>query len=166
MHRMNRIERNHLVYPAYPVGFPARKDSMKIDHYALEVSDLEAAIRFYVDNFGFKAHIKLVDENEHESLAVLEMDGGKLELIQALAENNQPQPFTPPTLSPGRPSGARPHFCPHLALQTDSLDQILALIKERGLALVHGPLEIPGTAKWLYITDPDQNVIEFFQDLQ
>jgi lactoylglutathione lyase len=85
------------------------------------------------------------------------MDGGKLELIQALSENNQPQPFTPPTLWP--------HFCPHLALQTDSLDQVLAMVKDRGLALAHGPIEYPGIVKWLYITDPDQNVIEFFQDL-
>ncbi len=131
---------------------------MRIDHYALEVADLATAVRFYVDNLGFKVQMTLQDDLEHEALAVLETDGGKLELIQALSEDNHPQPFVRQNL--------RPHFCPHLALQTESLDQILALIEERELTLVHGPREYPGVVKWLYITDPDQNVIEYFQNLQ
>ena len=129
---------------------------VKIDHFALEVSNLDASIRFYTQ-LGFKEQVRLVDEDEHESLVLLEMEGGKLELIQALSEQNQAQPFEPLTV--------RPHFCPHLALQVDDLAAAQAELAERGVTVVHGPLEIAGAAKWMYICDPDRNMVEFFQNL-
>lgn len=129
---------------------------MKIDHFAFEVSDLEASTRFYCDNLGFRVQISFVDENIHETLVVLELDGGKLELIQVLDEYNQPKSFEPVTV--------RPHFCPHLALETDDFEKSLAQIHENGLEIVKGPLEIPGLVKWLYLADPDQNIIEVFQE--
>jgi lactoylglutathione lyase len=129
---------------------------MKIDHVAFEVNDLDTSIRFYT-GLGFREQIRLLDENEHESLAILEIEGGKLELIQVLSEKNEPKPFEPVTL--------RPHFCPHIALQVDNLQAMQAHLETNGTGLVHGPLEIPGAAKWLYVCDPDRNVIEFFQEL-
>ena len=129
---------------------------MKIDHFAFEVSDLEASTCFYCDNLGFRVQISFVDENIHETLVVLELDGGKLELIQVLDEYNQPKSFEPVTV--------RPHFCPHLALETDDFEKSLAQIHENGLEIVKGPLEIPGLVKWLYLADPDQNIIEVFQE--
>ncbi len=54
---------------------------MKIDHFAFEVSDLDAALRFYIDKLGFKLETTFMDPQEHETLAVLEVAGGKLELI-------------------------------------------------------------------------------------
>ena len=131
---------------------------MKIDHFAFEVSDLDAALKFYVDKLGFKLECTFMDPQEHETLAVLEIAGGKLELIQVLNENNQPQRFEPVTL--------RKHFCPHLALQAYDIEKTLTDIRRHRVALVRGPLEIPGIVKWFYVCDPDQNVIEFFQDFQ
>jgi catechol 2,3-dioxygenase-like lactoylglutathione lyase family enzyme len=129
---------------------------MKIDHFAFEVSDLEAALKFYIDVLGFKLETTFMDPQEHETLAIVETAGGKLELIQVLDENNQPQPFEPIVL--------RKHFCPHLALQTDDIEQTLTHLREHGIVPVRGPLEIPELVKWFYICDPDGNVIEFFQD--
>ncbi len=129
---------------------------MKIDHYAIEVADLDSAINFYA-KFGFKLQCRLVDEREHEALAILELDGGRLELIQVLSECNQPRPYQPPAL--------RPHFCPHVALQTDELATALSMILSEGLVLVHGPIEMPGAARWVYLRDADYNVIEIFEDL-
>jgi len=131
---------------------------MKIDHFAYEVSDLEASMRFYTEKFGFTVQIdKIVDEKEHEAFAILEMDGGKLELIQALSETNEAKSF--------QPVNVRPHACPHLALQVEDFDRTLATLAAQGIPILHGPLEAPGVAKWLYICDPDDNVIEFCQDL-
>jgi lactoylglutathione lyase len=131
---------------------------MKIDHFAFEVSDLQASIHFYVEKLGFAIQFdKIVDDKEHEAFAILEMEGGKLELIQALSETNEPQPFAPLTV--------RPHACPHLALQVDDFDQTLARLAAQGIPILHGPLEVPNVAKWLYVCDPDRNVIEFCQDL-
>lgn len=129
---------------------------MKIDHFAFEVSDLDASLKFYIDQLGFKLETTFMDPQEHETLAVVETAGGKLELIQVLDENNQPQRFEPVIL--------RKHLCPHIALQTDDIEETLTHLKRHEIPLVRGPLEIPGLVKWFYICDPDQNVIEFFQD--
>ena len=131
---------------------------MKIDHFAFEVSDLDSSLKFYVDKLGFKLETTFMDPREHETLAILETAGGKLELIQVLDENNQPQRFEPIAL--------RKHFCPHLALQTDDIEKTLTDLMKHEVSLVHGPLEIPGIVKWFYVCDPDQNVIEFFQDFR
>ena len=131
---------------------------MKIDHFAYEVSDLEASIRFYTEKFGFMIQIdKIVDEKEHEAFAILEMDGGKLELIQALSATNEPKPF--------ESISVRPHACPHLALQVADFECTLSMLSREGIPILHGPLEIPGVVKWMYVCDPDRNVIEFCQDL-
>ncbi len=129
---------------------------MKIDHFAFEVSDLNVVIDFYVNKLGFQLLYTFTDNDEHETLAVLELEGGKLELIQVLSDTNEKKLFDPLVV--------RPHFCPHLALESNDFEQTLAHIQSNGLKIVHGPLEIPGLAKWLYICDPDQNVIEFFQE--
>jgi predicted enzyme related to lactoylglutathione lyase len=51
-------------------------------------------------------------------------------------------------------------------LQTDDIEKMLEFVKERGITLISGPEEIPGVAKWFFVCDPDQNVIEFYQDFQ
>ncbi len=128
---------------------------MKIDHFAYEVSDLDASIRFYTQKLGFKVLFeKMTDEKEHEAFAILGMDGGHLELLQALSEKNEPKPFKPVTV--------RPHACPHLAFQVADLDDTLTMLASEGIPILHGPLEAPG-ARWMYACDPDNNVIEFCQ---
>ena len=128
---------------------------MKVDHFAIEVSDLAAAIRFYTEKLGLKLMFSEVDQIQHEAYAFLELEGGNLELLQGLTEDNQPKIYERPVL--------KPPYCPHLALQTDDIDSILALTKARGIPLVKGPLEIPGKVKWLYLSDPDNHVIEFVE---
>src|SRR5215208_1983508 len=100
---------------------------MKIDHFAFEVSNLETALHFYVNDLGFKVQYTYMDPDVHETLAMLDLAGGKLELIQVLNENNQPQPFEPIRL--------RAHLCPHLALQTEDIDKLLVTLQGRGVTL-------------------------------
>lgn len=128
---------------------------MRVDHYAIAVSNLEAAIRFYTEKLGLKLLFSQVDENEHEAFAFLELDGGNLELLQELTEENQPKSYTKPEI--------HPPYCPHLALQTDNVDDVLQTAKWKGIPVVKGPLEIPGKVKWLYLHDPDHNILEFVQ---
>lgn len=125
------------------------------DHVAFRVSDMNAALRFYEETVGLKRLSCQTDEEHHETFAFLELDGGNLELLQCLDESNQPVAYAKPVLEPP--------FCPHLALKTDDLDAIVGLLRERGVAIVKGPLEIPGQVRWLYVADPDNNVIEFVQ---
>jgi catechol 2,3-dioxygenase-like lactoylglutathione lyase family enzyme len=138
--------------------YEEEKTKMKIHHFAYEVSDMDASMRFYTQKLGFKIQMdKVVDEHQHEAFAILESDGGRLELVQALSDANEPQPFQPVSI--------RPHACPHLALQVEDFDRALATLAAEGLPLLHGPFEVPNVVKWLYFCDPDGNVIEFIQDL-
>ena len=125
------------------------------DHVAFRVSDLDAALRFYSDGLGMKLMFRERDAEHHEAFAFLELDGGNLELLQCLDEENRPTAFERPRIEPP--------YCLHLALRTDDLDAVVSMLETRGIPVVKGPLEIPGSVRWLYAADPDHNVIEFVQ---
>jgi lactoylglutathione lyase len=123
---------------------------LRTDHVALPVSDMEAALQFYGEKLGLKFMFREVDPVEQEDFAYFEVEGGNLELLKSLAH-----PFDKPDI--------KPPYCPHLALATSDMNATLRLIQERGLRLIKGPLKIEGKVTWLYIADPDNNVIEFVQ---
>jgi len=130
----------------------------KADHFAFQVSDLDASIEFYSSILGLNVLLKTVDSQHHEAFAFLELDGVNLELLQRLDENNQPLPVQKPPI--------QPPFCPHLAIRSENLEGLLVVLQKNGVPVVRGPLEIPGQVKWFYVSDPDHNVIEFVQWLK
>ena len=123
---------------------------LRTDHVALPVSDMEAALQFYGEKLGLKFMFREVDPVEQEDFAYFELEGGNLELLKSLSH-----PFDRPDI--------KPQYCPHLALATSDMNATLRLIQEQGLRLIRGPLKIEGKVTWLYIADPDNNVIEFVQ---
>ena len=123
---------------------------LRLDHVAVPVSDMEAALQFYGEKLGLKFLFREVDPVEQEDFAYFELERGNLELLKSLAH-----PFDRPDI--------KPPYCPHLALATSDMNATLRLIQERGLRLIKGPLKIEGKVTWLYIADPDNNVIEFVQ---
>jgi catechol 2,3-dioxygenase-like lactoylglutathione lyase family enzyme len=143
---------------------------------------MDAAVEFYVNGLGMKLMFRKTDEEHHEEFAFLELDGGNLELLQLLQfvkprqtvdERNRSVPYDRVP--------AAPPYCPHLALKTDDLDGVVRMLGERRIPILNGPLEIPGTVcrghslsngdklltnrgvRWLYVADPDNNVLEFVQ---
>ncbi len=122
----------------------------KNDHTAFQVSDMDAAVRFYTGSLGLRLIFRDVNHEEQEAYAFLELEGGNLELIQTLD-----QPFVRPEL--------KPPYCPHFALETTDMAKVLAMIADKNLTVIKGPLEVPGEEKWIYICDPDHNVIEYIQ---
>ncbi len=140
-------------HDGHPLGAlsPERKTPAPgTDHTAFRVTDLDASIAFYTQALGLRLLFRSVNEEEGEAYAFLELRGGNLELIQTLREGYVPGPIVAP-------------YCPHLALETDDLPALLLEIKAKGIHLVRGPLEIPGHERWLYLSDPDNNVIEYIQ---
>lgn len=128
-----------------------------LDHVALQVTDLDAAIVFYTEKLGLRLQFKKVDEAHHEAFAFLELEGGNLELLQMLDADNRPVPRTPPQI--------RKPYTPHVAFASDDLNETLAALNQANVPIVAGPMEIPNAVRWLYLHDPDHNIIEYIQHL-
>jgi catechol 2,3-dioxygenase-like lactoylglutathione lyase family enzyme len=128
---------------------------VKLDHVALEVSDMEDAIAFYTRKLGLKLISSKVDEIHHEAFAFLKLEGANLELLQMLDKRNRPKKFVP---NPARASN-----CPHVALATSDMAKLMDLLEREEIPIVKGPLEIPGEVRWIYVQDPDQNILEFVE---
>ncbi|MGI9457758.1 MAG: VOC family protein [Aeoliella sp.] len=135
----------------------------KLDHVAIQVSDLLAAIAFYTEKLGLKLLYTKVDESHGESFAFLEMEGGNLELLQLLDETGAQTEKSPSTSF--APPAIRKPYCPHLAIESTDLEPLVEELKCKEIPIVTGPLEIPGSVRWLYIRDPDNNIIEYIQYL-
>jgi catechol 2,3-dioxygenase-like lactoylglutathione lyase family enzyme len=127
----------------------------QLDHVAVQVTDLDAAIAFYTEKLGLELLYTKIDRAHHEAFAFLQLAGGRLELLQRVDVDGHPQPRSKPPI-------AEP-FCPHIALSTRDLDQLIERLGQAAISIVKGPLEIPATVRWLYVADPDNNIIEFVQ---
>ncbi len=124
---------------------------LRNDHMAFRVRDLDRALRFYTETLGMRFLFRETDEAHGEAFAYLELEGGNLELLQSLDAT------MPPVPEPGPP------YTPHLAIATDDLDTLAAVLGEKRVPILKGPMTIPGKVTWLYIADPDNNVLEFVQ---
>jgi catechol 2,3-dioxygenase-like lactoylglutathione lyase family enzyme len=123
---------------------------LRLDHVALPVSDMEAALHFYGEVLGLKFMFHEVDPVQQEDFAFFELDGGNLELLKSLAH-----PLEKPEI--------KPPYTPHLALATSDMAATLQMLQTQELRLLKGPMKIEGKVTWLYIADADNNVIEFVQ---
>jgi catechol 2,3-dioxygenase-like lactoylglutathione lyase family enzyme len=133
----------------HPPPAPAR-----LDHYALEVTDLDRALRFYVDLLGMSLTRREADPAHGEAFACLELEGGRIELRQLL----DPPPRADALVVPPPRS-----YAPHVALRVDDLDAELARLQSSGVGIARGPLSVPGRVRWAWFTDPDGNLIEYVQ---
>ncbi len=125
----------------------------RTDHMAVPVSDMDAAIQFYAEKLGLQLIFREVDPVQQEEFAFFNLDGGNLELLRSLVASHEKPVIKPP-------------YCPHIALATDDMTATLKLIHDYGIPIVKGPLQIDGKVMWLYVADPDNNVIEFVQWLE
>ena len=41
------------------------------------------------------------------------------------------------------------------------MDEVIKMLNENGIPILDGPNELPGSERWIYFTDPDQNVLEY-----
>ena len=124
---------------------------MRNEHTAFQVSNMDESLAFYTQKLGLRLISRETNPAEQEDYAFLELDGGNLELIQRLAD----EAFVKPSL--------RPPYCPHFAMATNDMVRTVAMIKAAGIPIVKGPLEIAGVETWIYVSDPDNNVLEFIQ---
>ena len=128
---------------------------MFADHFAFQVSDLDASIDFYQQKLELGLMSKTVDEEHHEAFAFLKLEGCNIELLQLLDEQNNPVPVPQKEI--------KPPYSPHIAIGTKDLNGLVQQLKASDIEIIKGPMLIPDMVTWLYIADPDNNVLEFVQ---
>jgi catechol 2,3-dioxygenase-like lactoylglutathione lyase family enzyme len=121
-----------------------------ISELVLEVSDLEAARRFYRDLLGFEE--TLYGEGREDRYWYLVGDSARLGL------------WTPQVGLAGGRGGAHVHFAFHVA--DGEIDALMERLGRSDLEVeVEGPIQL-GPGRAVYLTDPDGNVVEFWsQDM-
>lgn len=123
----------------------------KLDHVAIEVSDMEASIEFYTKKLDFTFVSRAIDEKENEEYCYLESEGFSLELLHDQGAVKVVHKI------PQRP------YCPHICFATNDMSKTIEELKLKNIHIVHGPLLIENEATWVYFTDPDYNVLEYIQ---
>ena len=108
----------------------------RILHAALRFRDLDAAEKFYVDTLGFGVRSK--EEFRDGQPAIITKAGVGL--------------------VGGRSEGA----LDHVAFEVPSLADAIALVEEKGLKLIRGPLDMP-YGRSIYIEDPEGTEVELIE---
>ena len=127
----------------------------RLDHVAMQVSDIDRAIAFYTAVLDLPFLFKKEDLAHGEVFAYLELEGGNLELLSRVDAQGRPVPYACRAIE-------KP-YCPHIAIGVEDMDAAVDRLAAKGIPLIDGPLIIPDTVRWLYFSDPDQNVIEYVQ---
>ena len=115
----------------------------RLDHFGVDVSDLDRAERFYTEVLGMSVDMRLADQR------LLRYGGGSCAL------------FLKPDRVPGDPEQIRsPLGKSHHAFEVawDDLEAAIRLFDDRGIPH-HAPIDW-GDHHCLYFLDPDGNLLE------
>jgi catechol 2,3-dioxygenase-like lactoylglutathione lyase family enzyme len=132
-------------------------------HVGLRVGDIDRATRFYVEAFGARPKTlpytiepdfaEIVMDGPHgvtfQVCTLVFDDGGAIELFE----------FTSPVVPTESIHATRGNII-HFGLQVDDVPDALARVEAAGGKRLWADINNWGTAKVIYVTDPDNNVIE------
>lgn len=121
----------------------------RIDHVELTPLDIEKTISFYTDILGFTVKERQeINMPPLRSIAYLTLGDTMVEFLDV--ENPKP---VPPTWTAGYVA---------MAIEVDDMDETVAYLKDKGIAIVWGPMDIGGPIR-AEIRDPDGLTIELRQ---
>lgn len=128
------------------------KEITGINHIGIRVASLEASREFY-EKLGFEF---IAGPLGPEPVAIMEHPAGIN--INFILNTNSGKTENVLMDFPVKHSGYT-----HVALEVTSLEKIDAQLKQHGIAITGGPIVLPDGATFIFVRDPDRNVIEFHQ---
>jgi len=128
------------------------KEIIGINHVGLRVSDLSTSRKFY-ERLGFEFLIGPVGP---EPVAIMEHPSGvNINFILNASEKTKLNLLMD---IPEKHSGYT-----HVALEVTDLDAVQQYLESINYRITEGPIVTPAGASFIFIRDPDGNVIEFHQ---
>ena len=123
----------------------------KVHHIAIICSDYEKSKRFYVEVLGLEIIREIYREERASYKLDLALNGNYI--IELFS-------FPNPPLRPSRPeaTGLR-----HLAFEVDDLDRIVAHLEKNQIEMEAIRTDEFTNKRFLFIADPDQLPIEFYE---
>ncbi|MFQ5409981.1 MAG: methylmalonyl-CoA epimerase [Anaerolineales bacterium] len=114
----------------------------RLNHIALAVEDIEAALTFWRDTLGLPLERVERVESQQAEVAFLPVGDGEIELVRSTADDSGLARFL-------NKRGPGMH---HIALEVDDLDAMLARLKTRGVRLIDDePMPAAGGARAAFI---------------
>ena len=105
----------------------------RIDHIAILVEEIEAALAFWRDTLGFQLdHLEEIPDQQAE-VAFIPVGESELELVQPTTDDSGMARYL-------KKRGPGIH---HICFEVDDLDACLAQLKEKGVRLIN-PEPVPG----------------------
>lgn len=126
------------------------KEITRINHIGIRVAELDASRAFY-EKLGFEFIIGPVGP---EPVAIMEHPSGVN--INFILNANAGKKENVLMDVPVKHSGYT-----HMALEVTDLDAVKAHVLKEGIEISGGPITLPDGACFIFVRDPDDNVIEF-----
>lgn len=107
----------------------------RINHIAIAVPDIEAALAFWQDALGL--HVDHIEDvpSQQATVAFIPVGDSEVELVKP----------TSPETGVARFIAERGGGMHHLCFEVDDIEEILATLKAKGIRLINeSPLELPG----------------------
>ncbi len=120
----------------------------RITFVTLGVEDLEASVDFYENKFGWKR-----SEISNDKLIIYPLDGTHLALYsrEELAKDATVEPTG---------NGFKGFTMSHNVSSEKEVDDLIALLRDRGVHIVKGPQKVFWGGYSSYVADPDENLWE------
>lgn len=147
-----------------------------VDHLAIAVDDLEAAVAFYRDRLGFQEAERRTTQGVKTGMESVVMKGGPLHVV--LLKGTSPESQVSRYVEEYGPG------VQHVAFRVTGLESVVADLRERGMAFDTGIIEGTGLKQAFSTRDPisgmmfeiiertgeegfqDQNVQKLFESLE
>jgi methylmalonyl-CoA/ethylmalonyl-CoA epimerase len=137
---------------------PTGIDPVRIDHLGIAVANLDAARKLY-ESLGLKVAHEETVEHEQVRVAMIPMEGGRIELLEATAEDSPV----------GRFLKKRGEGLHHVALHVDNIAEALANLKAQGARLVNEQVQVGAGGHLYFFVHPSSAggvLLEICQDVK
>jgi catechol 2,3-dioxygenase-like lactoylglutathione lyase family enzyme len=124
--------------------------TVRFDHVAVTVHDMERSVGFYRDLLGFEVVGQLLLDGDAFKIVYLRSGEAHLELFAFRGTAAETPVGVPDTVGGFK----------HLALQTKEVDAVAARLKAAGVTFTVEPTDAAGGVRLAFFRDPDGNLLE------